>query len=187
MDYKDMKAFFDVSIEKNLKSIEDNFRAEYGTCFKIRRKRRDIKALYRRYQHERSKFYRYMDYNVTALDGHKVASCFIYAFLKHNLIKINRLKKRLPFELLLANEYLAVTVAFDVVAMYHCDENEGDKNFEIVVPTTKHDKKDQSGYIRYLCEALYYLRSCSRYDLFAYANILFLLEKYTELVQGEKQ
>ena len=123
-----------------------------------------------------------MSSDVMALDGHKVASCFIYALLKYKLVKVNKLKCKLPEELLMINEYLACTVAMNIVAMYHRKIKQ-DSNFILYVPKTNHDLSEtNSAFVPNFCKALYYLRSSSQFDPFAYSNILFLWEKYTEVV-----
>lgn len=181
MDPKDMENFFETVVEKYLQDIEEKF-SEYKDCIRIRNSNKDIKKIYKFYEKERERVYRYMSIDVKALDGHKVASCFIYALLKYKLVKVNKLKRKIPEELLMINEYLACTVAMNIVAMYHRNAKK-DSSFILYIPKTNHDSdQNNSAFVSNFCKALYYLRSSSRFDPFAYSNILFLLEKYTEVV-----
>lgn len=177
----DMELFFDCVVNNYLKTIEKKF-LDYKKYYRVKNKPNDIKKLHKYYQKERKKVYCYMSNSCVALDGHKVAACFIYSLLKHKLIKVNKFKKKLPIELLMSNEYLACTVAMNIVSMYYRTIHK-DSKFELCVPKTNHDtKEDTSDFIPNLCKALYYLRSSSRFDVFAYSSILFLLEKYTDVI-----
>lgn len=121
-----------------------------------------------------------------ALDRHKVASCMIYAILKSKPFKVNRMVRNLPEKILLANEYLAFFVALNIVEMYKLDEmrDKGvESNYQIIIPRTYHeDDEENNTYESNFCKSLYYLsmENIKRYDVFAYADILFLLEKYTD-------
>lgn len=181
MELQDMERFFEVVVKKYLQDIEEKF-LDYKDCIKIRNSDKDIKRTYKFYESERKKVYCYMASDVKALDRHKVASCFMYALLKYRLVKVNKLKRKLPKELLMVNEYLACTVAMNIVAMYH-REIKQDTSFILYIPRTNHDlNQNDSAFVANLCKALYYLRSSSCFDPFAYSAILFLLEKYTEAV-----
>lgn len=187
MERIDMENFYKDVISYYFDEIEKEF-SEYKSYFKIIKGERAIKRLHRHYQKKRADVYRYMYPDMIALDGHKVASCFIYAILKSNLIRLNRLKKTLPENLRLVNEHLACVVALNIVAMYRRNKDDkenqdGPKSqFKIKIPTTYHDVEEGcSEYLSVLSKALYYSKSAlSKFDAFAYSNIMFLLEKYTD-------
>lgn len=180
MDKSEMKEFYNTVISPNLEIIKTKF-PEYKKYFKILNEKCTINRLYTYYQRKRSFVYKYMDSKVKALDGHKVAACFIYAFLKSNVIRICRTRAPLPKELLMVNERLAFIIALNIVAMYR-RAADGKSDFGVRLPLTYHDTNvGESEYLSNTCKALYYLRSSTRFDVFAYANILFLLEKYTDM------
>ena len=121
-----------------------------------------------------------------SLDRHKVASCMIYAILKANPLKVDRMVRNLPEKVLLANEYLAFFVALNIIEMYKLDEmrEKGvESSYQIIIPKTYHeDDEENNTYEGNFCKSLYYLsmENINKYDVFAYADILFLLEKYTD-------
>lgn len=128
-----------------------------------------------------------------ALDRHKVAACMVYAILKVQPIKVNRFLWNLPEQKLLANEYLAFYVALNIIAMYKRDELREAKmekeaaDYEIIVPKTYHEGEG-ADFVSNTCRALYYLRlrGLTGFDIFAYATIFFMLEKYTDTITNLK-
>lgn len=183
-DYDD---FFSVVIQKCIDKVLDE--AEPYQCAGERKN-----SQYRIYQYYQSRRDavkdKYMDKKAdVSLDRHKVASCMIYAILKAEPIKINRFIPNLPERILLANEYLAFFVALNIVEMYKKDESEEKENFEIILPRTYHETaENQQDFLCNICKALYYVRlkGIEKFDVFAYSSILFLLEKYTDVVTAEE-
>lgn len=154
------------------------------SCLKYKEKR--INKIYRVYEKKRQIIRRYfMNLESKPMDRHKIGSVLIYSILKSHIFKITKLtKQKLPYTLLMANEYLAVYVALSVVESYRIDDNDGWDNenyikFCLEIPLTFHDESPNA-YIDNLCKALFYLRNTNEFDIFAYANILFLLEAYTK-------
>lgn len=118
-----------------------------------------------------------------ALDRHKVAACMMYAILKAKPLKVNRRIPDLNEKVLLANEYLALYVALNIVVMYKMDQYQleiGD--YEILFPET-YFNDPSNDYVTNYCRTLYYvsMENLNKFDVFAHANILFMLEKYTDI------
>lgn len=154
-----------------------------SNCLKFKEKK--VIQIFRNYEKKRKVIRRFfMKLEKKPMDRHKIGSVLIYSILKSHVIKINKLTKQtLPHDMLMANEYLAISVALSVVDSYRIDqydrENTADfKKFCLVIPETFHEDSSDT-YIDNLCKALYYLKNCKEFDIFAYANILFLLEAYT--------
>lgn len=126
-----------------------------------------------------------MNLETKPMDRHKIGSVLIYSILKSHIIKVTKLtKKSLPHALLMANEYLAVYVALSVIESYRIDDNGGFNEANpmgccLEIPLTFHNE-GSNAYIDNLCKALFYLRNINEFDIFAYANIMFLLEAYTK-------
>lgn len=119
-----------------------------------------------------------------SLDRHKVAACMMYAILKCRIWKVNRFVPHLPDKLLMANEYLAVYVAINIMEQYRIDDGKSASEYKIIFPITYHETSSgESDYLSNLCKSLYYLRhKVWTMDIFAYSNIMFFLEKYTDTV-----
>lgn len=172
-----MNKFFEILLSPCLDEVEKTF-SEYKECFTVKRDQKTFSRIWKLYEKQSELMYRRMDCRVTVLDRHKVASCFIYALLKYKPVRLNLDKKPLPEKLLMVNEYIAATVACDIVAMYHRKDGRDD-NFEIVLPKTNFEIA-QNDYLSCLVKTLCFIPSLRHYDAFAYANILFLLERYSE-------
>lgn len=188
MKKEDFFKFYDGIIEKNINDLLD----KYGNYNQAANKKRPVvrvrkgakRKILTRYTDKRNIILKYyMHKTVTALDSHKVAACLMYAIIKSKPIKINKFISNLPPEIILANEYVAVCVALNVVDMYR--RHKGDTNFQTVIPLTYFDAEGEkkSEFIPNLCKALSYVKSSKYFDVFAYADILFLLEKYTDVTE----
>lgn len=161
----------------------------YGlNCLKFRKNR--YNKIYSFYEKERLYIRHYfMDFENKPMDRHKIGSVMIYAILKSKPFSVNRLIPNLPNKLLMANEYLSFYVALSIVESYIIDDmkerNENNIKMQLILPKTYHEK--QSGesngevYIENVCKALYYVKNMNNFDIFAYADILFLLEKHHDL------
>lgn len=178
VDSEYMEKFFDKVLSPLLDQVEKDF-SKYKNYFIIKRDKKAVSRIWKLYKKQCDLVYSHMDFRVTALDRHKVASCFMYAILKYKFVRLNLYKISLPEDLLMVNEYLAATVAFNMVAMYH--RKDGDEDFEIILPKTNTGIGARNDdYLLCLIKALYFIPSLRHYDAFAYANILFLLERYSE-------
>lgn len=121
-----------------------------------------------------------------ALDRHKVAACMMYAVLKAKPLKVNRKIPGLDEKILLANEYLALYVALNIVIMYKIDQYQLEAGeYEILFPET-YFNDSSNDYVTNYCRTLYYvsMENLNKFDVLAHANILFLLEKYTDMSRG---
>lgn len=159
--------------------------------------RRAKSRVYRYYQNKRDELRRvYMKSSSQPLDRHKVASCMLYAILRAKVIRVNRWKADLPDFLLMANEHLAISIALNIVELYRfndyakmhdeCVDMRHADNIEIVLPKTYHETAEDSTsfctFMCNMCKSLYYVKKIKFFDVFAYANILFQLEKYTDTI-----
>lgn len=106
----------------------------------------------------------------------------MYAVLKSRVLKINRFIPHLPHRLLMANEYLAVYVGLNIIGQYRISDGLEEPESRLILPVTYHEiDSEESDFPDSFCKALYYLRYRLRnMDIFAYANILFFIEKYTD-------
>lgn len=184
--------FYEIVIKKCIEQIREFAKAngfEKGECFKNNENslKTDI-SIYRNYQNKRDYIkYNYMSKETpVALDRHKVAACMVYAILKTSPIKVNMWIPKLPEKIVLANEYLAFYTALNIIEMYKLDEFNDkniNENYQIIVPKTYHeDENSQNTYESNLCKAWYYIRidDMKKFDALGYANVFFLLEKYTD-------
>lgn len=128
----------------------------------------------------------YMVSSTNNIDRHKIASCLMKAILKIKPIKIplnEKLqilfrKNKCGKNIFLANEFLSLSVATTIIQSYiKADKSESKKFKHPIIfpePFPKHD----DNYILDICLDLYY-NNPSRFNTIAYANIFFLLEKYS--------
>lgn len=165
-----------------LKKIDDDLGVK---CLEFNRK--SLNKVYGTYENKRMEIRKYfMNEENKPMDRHKIGSVMMYAILKSRLLHIHNLyKTRVPHQLLMANEYLAVYVALSVVESYRRDDCKtngfdvsacDEKLWRLLLPNTYHD----DSYIDNLCKSLYYIPDISKFDIFAYSNILYLLEIYTD-------
>lgn len=179
MEKIDFKNFCTKVIEPYINDLIGN---DFCNCLTIRK--HNIYKIYLFYEQKRFEIrHFFMHLKTKPMDRHKIGAVMIYAILKSNIFKVNRMVKNIPDELLMANEYLAVYVALSIVESYKRDEINSD-NWLINIPETYHEKNNnvESVYINNMCKALYRISNINHFDIFAYANILFLLEKYTDTV-----
>ncbi len=184
MILEDYNEFYDVVINRCINKITSKQMPK--DCLKIRK--RNQYKIYKNYQAKRDYVKnRYMDSkNSVALDRHKVASCMIFAILKTKPLIVNRFIHDLPETILLANEYLAFFVALNIIEMYKLDELNGSQEYEIILPRTYHEQvENENTFLVNTCRALYYtrLKNVNEFDVFSYATILFLLERYTDTLK----
>lgn len=154
------------------------------------------------YEGKRSDIRKYfMNLETKPMDRHKIGAVIIYAILKSRLFEIkNRTKRTLPDQIIMANEYLAVYVALSIVESYKYDDYvdalkkkdpeavpepiDAEGDWHLVLPKTFHESSKEA-YIHNMCKALYYIKDAENIDIFAYANILFLLEVYTNTINNK--
>lgn len=182
-------------ISKYVDEIESIDELSGYNCLKFRKYK--VNRIYHYYEKKRLEIRRYfMNLESKPMDRHKIGAVLIYAILRSNLFQIKkRAKCSLPEQLLMANQYLALYVGLSVVESYKRDDyisthkelpqEDIDKqrsSWELILPHTYHG--DSAGaYIHTTCKALYYNTRSANFDVFAYANILFLLERYTDTVK----
>lgn len=161
---------------KDLKGIQEELSIK---CLKFSEKR--ARRIYDYYEKKRLYIRRYfMNLESKPMDRHKIGAVMLYAILKSRPFHVNRTVPGLPSQLLMANEYLAFYVALNIVESYRKDDvlsggNES-AGYKLIFPDTYHGDL----YIENVCKALYYVKNPDNSDIFAYANILFLLEKYSD-------
>ncbi len=171
MDRETFKSFRERVIDRYVAELETLDNVGALTCHKNR-----IDYIYKHYERKRLEIRRFfMNIETKPMDRHKIGACIMYATLKSNVFSVNRLIDKLPGKLLMANEYLATYLALSVVESYKMDEL-NNQYWLIKIPSTYHG----DAYIENLCKALYCIPSINCFDIFAYSNILFLLEKYTD-------
>ena len=140
------------------------------------------------YEDYKNKVHTYMHYPDGRIDRHKVASVMLYSIIANKPfeIKIFPTKENVRSSALLANEILAVHVAFAILQSFILQDalNKSDKmQFEIfktgfIFPECQHDN-----YPTHIYKMLYYAKYNNHYDIFAFSHILFLIEAYTKLVR----
>lgn len=157
-------------------------------CLTYNHKRK--KKIYDFYESKRLYIRRYfMDHEDMPMDRHKIGAVMMYAILRSNLFKVNRLIPNLPNKLLMANEYLSFYVALSIIESYMSDDAKekpkDNVDVKLILPDTYHEsnsrKSEGEVYIDNVCKALYYVKNKKYLDIFAYADILFLLEKHHDL------
>lgn len=188
MKKQDFNTFFSEVILKCMGDLEKYAEEELPSVDCISAKKNINKKIFKYYQRKRNFVrYNYMSKKTpVALDRHKVAACMVYAILKAYPLKINRWISNLPERIILANEYLAFYVALNLIEMYEVDvrkEKGIQKDYQIIVPRTYHEEdKPQNTYESNLCKAWNYIKihNMEQFDVFGYANVFFLLQKYTD-------
>lgn len=184
MKVEDFEDFCDKVIDNYIKEIKE-YQKPYK-CIRVSRLGRN--SIFKYYQRKRDEIKNnYMEKpieNEKALDRHKVAACMMYAILKSKVLWVNRFVPNLPGRLLMANEYLAVYVGVNIIEQYRIEDGKDGTESKLIFPITYHETNpEESDYVVNLCKGLYYLRRRIRtMDIFAYSNILFFIEKYTDTI-----
>lgn len=170
-------------IEQIMLFAEDN---NCKDCIKFNS--RSLKKIYVYYQRKRDEIkYHYMALPARALDRHKVAACMLYAILESKVFRINKIRKTLPYQILMANEYLAAYIAINIIEQYKRDELGYSSAYKLVFPLTYHeDDENSSAFLDNLCKSLYYIKP-NQINIFAYSTIFFFMEKYTDIINGISQ
>lgn len=126
----------------------------------------------------------YMEADAEKIDRHKIAACIVKAILIVRPLSL-RLDKGLKvlFRLdkvsetvMLANQYLALSVAITVLDGYIAADDTKELKHRIIVPEPF--PEDDSDYLRDVCLDLYHTNA-KRINIVTYANVFFLLEKYS--------
>lgn len=185
MREQDYKLFYDVVISACIDGIVEYNKQNGFPQNSIELRENRSKKIFENYQKMRDYIRcNYMSKKMAvALDRHKVAACMMYAVLKTKPLKVNRKVPGLDEKILLANEYLALYTALNIVVMYKMDQcmlKEGD--YEILFPETYFDDCSND-YVTNYCRTLHYIsiENLNKFDVLAHANILFMLEKYTDI------
>jgi hypothetical protein len=137
------------------------------------------------YEDFKNRVHSYMHNPDGRIDRHKVASVILYSIIVNKPFEIKLLpaKREVNSSALLANEILGFNTALAVVWSFIMEgaNSKSDKNkidiFKdgFVFPKCEHDSYEVNIY-----KMLYYSKYNNCYDIFAFANILFLIEAYTE-------
>ena len=146
----------------------------------------------RNYQKYSSQFFElYMAETVEKIDRHKIAACFLKSILLVRPISIPLTQKiRLFFRLekmeediQIINQYLALSVAITILDGYIQADSNKKLTHKIYLPEPF--PNEDSDYLRDMCIDLYYT-SPKNINILTYANVFFLLEKYScRKVQSE--
>ena len=178
--YKNVLSAYVLDIENIEKGIKKK-------CLKFNS--RKAMKIYDFYENKRRYVRRYfMEKENQLIDRHKIGAIFMYAVLKSKPFSVNKLIPNLPDQLLMANEYLALYMGLSIVESYREYDNTTVKNQvsgKLILPCTYHGGTLQDcgeEYVNNICKALYYIKNPNYFDIFAYADILFLLEKYTDII-----
>lgn len=140
---------------------------------------------------------KYMAIPDKPIDRHKTASAMMYSILRANVFKIALISNpNLPIQLRLANEYLAVYVALNIIELYKrkdesLENNTSYSDYQLIIPETKYEKQGEhtpyGSFIASLCLTLANIKNMKYFDLFAYSTILFLLENNTDTIMSKNQ
>lgn len=140
---------------------------------------------------------KYMAIPDKPIDRHKTASTMMYAILQANVFKISLASSpNLPIQLRLANEYLAVYVALNIIELYKrkdesIENNIPDSDYQLIIPETKYEKQGEhtpyGSFITSLCLTLANIKKMKYFDFFAYSTILFLLENNTDTILSKNK
>lgn len=185
MKIEDFEDFCLKVINAYIKDIEAYEKETGCKCIKVRNRAKN--RIFKYYQRKRDTIKKnYMEKTAVSLDRHKVAACMVYAILKSKAIKVNEFIPHLPDRLLLANEYLAVYVGINIIEQYRRADGLKDAKAKLIFPITYHEgAEEDSVFINNLCKGLYYSRrKIDTLDIFAYSNIYFFIEKYTDTLLG---
>jgi len=121
------------------------------------------------------------------IDRHKAASVMLYSIIINSPFEVKLPAKReVNSSAYIANETLGFNTALAIVLSFILQDanDKSDKTkLEIfkngfVFPKCQHDSYEANIY-----KMLYYSKHNSCYDIFAFANILFLIEAYTEYIR----
>ena len=181
MKIDDFEDFCTEVIDKYIMDIEEYQTNINCNCIKVRKTAKH--KIFKYYQRKRDEIREnYMMEPTKSLDRHKVATCMMYAILKSKILKVNKYVPHLPDKLLMANEYLAVFVGINIIEQYRKEEGIEEPKNQLIFPITYHEtEKEEIAFLNNLCKGLYYLKWKLRFiDIFAYSNIYFFLEKYTD-------
>lgn len=187
MKREDYNSFFEEVIVGIITDIEQLSEQLMGdkNVLKRKKEKKYKEQIYKFYQKKRDYIrsnYMTKEY-YAALDRHKVASCMLFAILKAKPFQIDRTKK-LDERLLLANEYLAFYAALNIIENYRISVNGmNETDCQILLPETYQEKAGSTDYLSNICRNLYFLSiyNIEKYDVLAYSNILYMLEKYTDI------
>lgn len=191
MKKKDFYEFYNNVIQKYIDEFLDEDKRSGYNCLTFRKNK--VRNIYIYYEKKRLEIRKYfMNLESKPMDRHKIAAVMMYSILKSKVIKVNKFIPNLPSVLLMANEYLAFIVALGIIESYRKDQfKDNSKNnncYMLNLPTPYHGVSNHNAsdcnndiYITNTCKSLYYLTNWRKFDIFAYSNILFLLEKYTDL------
>ena len=184
MQREKFESFYTDVLSKHIEELMEIDKKSGLNCLK--RVSGTERKIYNNYENKRKQIRRFfMNLECKPMDRHKIGAVMMYAVLKASPIRVDKSIPNIPDELLMANEYLAFYAALSIIDSYRRDEFGIDTvECDLILPATSTDAKDDDAgatYINNTCKALYYIDDAENFDIFAYANILFLLEKYTNI------
>ena len=140
------------------------------------------------YEDCKNRVHSYMHNPDGRIDRHKVASVMLYSIIINKPIELKLLPVRRDVNIsaLLANEILGFHTALAIVRSFLMQDaaSKSDRiKLEIfengfIFPETQHDSYEAN-----IFKMLHYSKYNDRYDIFAFAQILFLVEAYTDFVK----
>lgn len=139
------------------------------------------------YEECKNRVHTYMQNPDGRIDRHKVAAVMLYSIIENKPFDVKLPAKReVNSKAYMANETLGFNTALAIVLSFILEEansKSDHKKIEIfgngfVFPKCQHDD-----YVTNIYKMLYYAKHNNRYDIFAFAHILFLIEAYTEFVR----
>lgn len=179
MTYQDFVLFYENIVYpyyEELKQLDSEYKSLSIQKWKMR-------FVYYKYESNRKNIRKlYMANESDPMDRHKIAANMMCSLLNIKPFKVNRIKANLSLPVLLANEYIALYCALNIVELYKSDKLGYD--YKLIIPETFIKGEGKLSFVENTCKALYYSKHFRLNDIFSYANILFLLEKYTDTVLG---
>ena len=149
-------------------------------------------AVYAEYERVRKNIKARMDNENCVLDRHKVAAAMAKAIIVTEPIRIKSFledgseETKLPAITFLANEVTALHTAISIVQSFRSSQRENGQEISRT-PLTLPESSHGNEYDMHLCKAMMYSREEGSFDVFFFANILFMIEQYSLLANQNKK
>lgn len=164
----------------------NQYKFDFNLKYNERKVKRKLAHLY--YKQENHFKHSYMVSQTKHIDRHKIAACMLKSILILQPLKFPFISKVKHFfykeeietqemeKMLLANQYLGLSIAISILESYIEADEQKKLRHKITLPEPfpEHCKD----YLRDVCLDLYYTNP-KQISTIAYANIFFLLEKYS--------
>ncbi|RHX89536.1 hypothetical protein DLM76_21230 [Leptospira yasudae] len=144
--------------------------------------------IFKVYEETRKKIHNYMVDPEGRIDRHKIASTVVYSILK--ILPIRGAQSQTPYELRFAkvefmpNEVFAWHCGLSIVYSFIIEQAKRDKDQELIDSLKngfKFPKCSHDNYEIHVLRSLYYARVNSKFDIFSFSHIFFLVEEYSKL------